>query len=244
MAVGAIVLCRLDSTRLPGKVLRPVGGKPLLDYLLARARRIPELDALILATSDRAVDDPIAAYGQQRGLPVFRGPAEDVAARALACARHHGLRRFCRMNGDSPFVEPALVSLALRTAEEGEFDLVTNLCPRTFPYGVSGEVIDTEAFARAYRQMDRPEHFEHVTRYFYDNLEQFRFINIASAHGDQSAYRLTIDTEDDLHRFERVLEALGNDWEAVSYRDVLPLLDRLDATAVTASPVHPGSEPV
>ena len=225
MSAGAIILCRLDSRRLPGKALHQVGGRPLIDFALQRCRAVAALEGnIVLATSTRDVDDPLADFARENGLWLFRGPTDDVAGRVLACARQFGFRYFVRVNGDSPFLDPSLVDQAVRLAEAGGLDLVTNLVPRSFPYGVSVEVVRTEAFADAFPQMTRPDHREHVTKYLYEQIGLFRYANITCPAGDWSRVRLTVDTPEDLDWFGRMVARFGDDMDRLSYAEALRFL--------------------
>ncbi|HKB05748.1 MAG TPA: NTP transferase domain-containing protein [Gemmataceae bacterium] len=220
---GAIILSRMDSRRLPGKALVPVRGRPLVDYVLGRCRRLQAVGRnIILATSDRAVDDPLAAFARVNSVSVFRGSADDVAGRVLGCARHFGFDYFVRVNGDSPLIEPPLIDRAVRTAVDGRLDLVTNLLPRSFPYGVSAEVVRTAAFADAYARMERPEHREHVTKYLYEHVDRFTYVNISCPEGDLSRVRMTVDTTDDLDWFGGLVDRFGPAIDDLTYTDALP----------------------
>ena len=113
----AIVLARLDSSRLPHKALRKVHGTPLIGYALERARQIRSLAQVVLATTERGVDDPLAAYAQSAGVAVFRGATDNVAQRCVDCATLHGADYFVRLNADSPFPDPALIEEGLRALD-------------------------------------------------------------------------------------------------------------------------------
>lgn len=224
--VGGIIACRMDSRRLPGKVLRPVRSRPLLWYVVTRCRQVPELaQTLAVATTEREVDHPIVQFCQEHGLLVYRGATNDVAGRLLAAAQQYDFDWFFRLNGDSPFVEPSLLGEAWRIAAAGRppLDFVTNLLPRSYPYGVSVELLRTEAFAAARREMSEPAHLEHVTLFLYSHLERFRYYNLLRVDGDVSGVRLTIDTGEDLERFDSALGLLGERWAEASYTEAMTL---------------------
>jgi spore coat polysaccharide biosynthesis protein SpsF (cytidylyltransferase family) len=212
-------LCRLDARRLPGKPLAEVGGRPLLWYVLHRLQAVPGLaDAIVLATTDRPVDDPLAAYAEANGLPVFRGSLDDVAGRMLACAEAYRFDRIFRINADSPFVDPDLISQACDIAGKAEHDIVTNLCPRTFPYGVAVENLSVAAFARGYGSITDAADLEHATQYFYRHPDDFTLYNIRCPHGDLSRHRLTVDTAEDLEAFGRFVAGIEGDWVDATYQ--------------------------
>jgi spore coat polysaccharide biosynthesis protein SpsF (cytidylyltransferase family) len=230
MRIGAITLCRLDSSRLPGKVLKLVQGQPLLQYVLTRCRQVEGLTDLVVATSDRPIDDAIADFCQQADVKVFRGSTQNVTRRLLDAAMEQSWNYVFRINADSPFLEPDLLSQAIRLIEQTKYDLVTNLYPRSFPYGVSVELIRVASLQKAIASMYTPEHFEHVTQFFYQNMEQFQYYNIARTGTDLSKIRLTVDTETDFRRFEQAIVALGSNWLSVPYTKVVELYKNLSST--------------
>lgn len=221
-AIGLVVFARLDSRRLPGKALRPLGGRPLLARVLARLERVATPTRLIVATSARSLDDPIAALADQLGVACHRGPAEDVAGRALACAEAFGLDHLVRISGDSPLIAPDLVDQVLSRHLATGADLTANLHPRTHPPGLSVEVIARPALTRAVAAMDQREDREHVTPFLYRHPESFRrahaFPDLPPWPGGPG---LTVDTPADLARAEALLATLGPDPEAVSLADLL-----------------------
>ncbi|ABB40472.1 acylneuraminate cytidylyltransferase [Oleidesulfovibrio alaskensis G20] len=111
--VGIIILARLDSTRLPGKALRTAAGKEMLGYVVERARMVRGVSEIVLATTDRTVDDRLEEYAAACDLAVFRGSDVDVAGRVAACVRWRGWDAFVRINGDSPFIDPQTISSAV-----------------------------------------------------------------------------------------------------------------------------------
>ena len=229
VTIGAVVVGRMDSRRLPGKVLRPIRGEPLLGWIVARCRRAALLsEHVAVATSDRPVDTPIADYCAERHIPCFRGSAGNVAERVLRCAQAHGWAYFFRVNGDSPFVEPALLQAAGEQAAADNYDFITNLAPRTFPYGVSLELVRTIAFASAYAAMQAPAHFEHVTLYLYEHLSDYRVYTYTCPAGNLSGMHLTVDTEADWVRFERLVAEAGAAWPAIGLNDIIQLYQALE----------------
>jgi spore coat polysaccharide biosynthesis protein SpsF len=193
-----IVFARHDSRRLPGKVLSDIGGRPMLGRVIDRLRLVPGAGPIVVATSDRSLDDPVAAYAEGEGVGVFRGAAEDVAARALACAEAGGFASFARISGDSPFIDPGLVARVLALRETKDLDLATNVFPRSFPAGTSVEALTSAALRRVLAATREAEDREHVTRYFYRHPEQFQIENLAAGDDRYSGIRLTVDTAADL----------------------------------------------
>lgn len=209
MKIIAIVPARMDSTRLPGKPLRLLHGKPLLEHVLNRARCIPGLSAVVLATTARAIDDPLVEFAEQNRVAAFRGPQDDVALRFLECARLFHADGFIRANGDSPFLDAALIGRGVEACSSEDLDFVTNLVGRTYPYGIAVEIVKTKTFAQLYPRLTLDSEREHVTSYFYQHLDEFKVYRLTSARPELGSARLTVDTETDLRKLQYVCERLG-----------------------------------
>jgi spore coat polysaccharide biosynthesis protein SpsF len=206
------VQARMGSRRLPGKVLREIGGKPLLQYLLERLERCQALDGLLVATSVSSGDDPIASFCEDRGTLCFRGPEEDLAGRFGEAVAAHELDWFVRLSGDSPLLDASLVERALELARHGG-DVVTNIFPRTFPPGQSVEAVRAAPFVAALPELRLPIDREHVTPFFYRHPERFAIHNFA-AERDYSDISLVVDTAADLARVAAIVERMqGPQWE-------------------------------
>ena len=210
MTLGAIVLARLDSSRLPGKGLIEVSGRPLLAYTIERLRKVPALERIILATSDRNLDDGLAAFAATSGIECFRGSVDDVAGRVLRCAQAFNLGAIARVNGDSPLIDYNAIADAIRRYDETGADVVTNVFPRSFPTGASVEIFRTKAFERAYAAMTKPDHFEHVTKFFYDNPDKFSILNVDSGDPTLASINLAVDFPEDLERIRSLIFAMDD----------------------------------
>lgn len=205
--VLAIVQARMGSSRLPGKVLREVAGKPILQYLLESVQRARRLTGLVVATSASASDMAIVELCERLGVDVCRGDQTNVAGRFLDIIEARSVEAFVRISGDSPLLDPRLVDRAVGCFETGDCDMVTNLSPRSYPRGQSVEVIKSQAFRDAYRSMTHPEHFEHVTRWFYEHEDQVKIVNFG-ADCDWSGIHLAVDTAEDLHTIASIVARL------------------------------------
>jgi spore coat polysaccharide biosynthesis protein SpsF len=229
LKTGIVIFSRFASTRLPGKALRPVAGRPLLGRVLDRARACEGADTVIVATSDQPADHEIAAFCATEGIDVFRGSHEDVLGRALACCRAHALDVLVRVTGDSPFIGPVEIDRAIeRMRKSPDIDLVTNAAPRSFPVGMTVEAIRTTALDRAEAETSDPADREHITQHIYANPDRYTVENMRRADND-SGLVVAVDTEEDLLRAEWILAriddapantdteavvALARDWES------------------------------
>jgi spore coat polysaccharide biosynthesis protein SpsF len=162
---------------------------------------------LAVVTSVEKDDDLITAWADSRGVRTYRGPLEDVAHRFLEASRAFELDAFVRINADSPLVDPALIDGAVDRYRSGDAEVVSNVVRRTFPVGLSVELVDTGAFTRAYALMRDPRDREHVTRYIYSHPTGFRIESIESTidRGDRT---LAVDTPDDLERIEALVAGM------------------------------------
>ena len=200
----AIIQARLSSQRLPGKVLKEIQGRPLLDYVYQRVSQSRLLQNIVVATSDHSSDEPIFEYCLKQGMECYRGPLEDVAGRFSGALLNYDAPSFLRISADSPMMDPEIIDTAIRHFQTGCYDLVTNVFPRTFPKGQSVEIVGAELFNAAYEKMISTEDKEHVTRVFYQNAGQYRILNFTSEQ-NLSHLNLCIDTQEDFDRFEQSL---------------------------------------
>ena len=219
--LGIIIVCRMDSTRCPGKTLADVQGKPLLTYVVERAELV-ETAEIVVATSNRAIDDGIVDLATKLGVKSYRGSAEDVAGRLLDCAQANGFDWFARLNGDSPYLSPSLLRDGIRHAVDDDLDFVTNLMPRSYPYGISCEVLRTSFFRQQYQLFDRLEHFEHATLRLYENIPSSGVLNLSFSTPYVSQIRLTVDTEADLKLFRKMVAMQKKPWRDVHFSEILP----------------------
>lgn len=234
MTTAAIILARMTSKRLPGKVLCRLAGRPLIDHVIDRARTIPSVTQVVVATSVDASDDRLADHCRDRGVAVFRGSLDDASRRVRDCAETYGCDYFARVNADSPFLDAALIEHGLNRAVADSLDLVTNLRPRTWPYGIAVEVFSARTYRNAYERMDRPEDFEHVSAFFYRHLAEFRYANLVSPDGDHTDARLTIDDEADLVRAEELIRRLGPGYDRAPLSRVIAASRASDKVANSA----------
>ena len=201
----AIIQARTSSARLPGKVMRALCGTPMIEHVISRVRLAQSFDQIIVVTSDEPSDDNLAEYCTGLNVEVLRGSLLNVASRFKLAIEKYRPTYFARICGDSPLYDPELLDLALRELTKGDWDLVTNTLKRTFPKGLSVEVMKAAVFLEAVDQITDPQDLEHVTRYFYNNKSRFKIKNIESELGDFSHISLSVDTLDDFNRIEKLL---------------------------------------
>jgi spore coat polysaccharide biosynthesis protein SpsF len=220
-----IVQARMTSTRLPGKVLQPLAGEPMLTRLVDRLRRVKHADGLVIATTTNATDDPIAALCAEQGVPCHRGSEHDVLSRYADAAGLHGAEVVVRITSDCPLIDPALIDQVIAVYEEGDSDYVSNMLPPTWPYGMAVEVFSAAALAQAHAEATQAAEREHVTPFLYWHPERYRLRNVASPV-DLSHHRWTVDTPEDYALVSRLFDHLMPTQPNFTQADVLALLDQ------------------
>lgn len=211
----------MTSRRLPGKVLIDVGGRTILEHVVTRLSRARSLDLIIVATSTDASDDAIADTCLRLGVPVHRGPLDDVAARFDGAIDHFHLRAFARVSADSPLLDPGIVDEVAAQLTDG-IDVATNVHPRSFPHGQSVEVVRSSTFRIVLPLMRTPEDREHVTSALYRELQPSRIASVTLA-SDLSAVRMVVDDHQDLARLRRVFALMERAPEDHKFAELVAL---------------------
>jgi len=226
MKIGAIVQARMTSERLPNKVLHEVAGKPLLQYLLERLEHCNCLDAIVVATSVEDSDTPIAEYCRQHGVACYRGSLTNVAGRFKEILDVYQFDGFVRVNGDSPLLDQRLIEKGVGIFLNGDFDLVTNVLPPTYPKGQSVEVLRTSIYQRTYPRMQEAEDLEHVTKFFYKHPKDFKIYNFALTE-NLSDIRLCVDTWQDMDNYATIVSNMHKPHWEYTLEDIIQIYRNL-----------------
>lgn len=221
----ATIEARMTSTRLPGKVLMPVMGKPMLEYMIERVRRVPELDEIVVATTVNDTDQPIVDLAERLGISWFRGSENDVMGRVLNAAQSYGADVIVELTGDCPLIDPDVISSVIRCFSQGEADYVSNVPIRTYPLGMETQVFPTSILADAASLTQDPSDREHVSLYIYSHPERYHIVTVDSGlpkrwHG----IRLTLDTVEDFELIHEIFKTLYPSNPQFTLRDILALL--------------------
>jgi spore coat polysaccharide biosynthesis protein SpsF len=242
--VVAVVQARMGSTRLPGKVLRLIGDRPVLAWMVDRLRAASELDELVVATTYLPIDEPIRALCAELGVLVAAGHPTDLLDRHLKVGRTYKADAIVKIPSDCPLIDPRVVDQVVaefrRTYPEDAY--VSNLHPATWPDGNDVEVIRFDALEEAWCLATRTFQREHTTPFIWDQPDRFRVRNVVWRTGlDLSAsHRLTLDYEEDLALIAEVFKALDRPGTPFSVEEIVALLDaRPDLRALNAA--HHGS---
>lgn len=199
----------MTSTRLPGKVLLPVGGQPLLQYHVARVQQsgLP----LYLAITANATDDSLADFAATRQLPCTRGDEQDVLARYQQCAAVHELDIIVRVTSDCPLLDGRLIAENVQTYIHFNNPrlYLSNVLERTYPRGFDFEIFSRELLEEAFLHATLPADREHVTPYIHQNRSGKVLFQHITRQQDRSAYRLTVDTAEDFQLIKQLIEEHG-----------------------------------
>jgi spore coat polysaccharide biosynthesis protein SpsF len=208
----------MGSTRLPGKVLKPILGMPMLALLLDRVKSVKELDCIVVATTFNELDDAIVATSNGiQGVIIFRGPEEDVLARYFAAAKLVEADVILRATADNPMFDAQVASELIAVVTEGKADYASNNLDRSYPYGLDLEVFTSRCLSQAHRHASEPYEREHVTPYIRANPHDFRLFNLKYER-DCSSLRLSVDTAADYAHVKTIFERFGS---AVRFTDLI-----------------------
>jgi len=200
---------RMSSTRLPGKVLKTVLGRPLLEFQIERLRRVSQADRIVIATTTSPADAPLAEFCRKQDIPCYRGQEEDVLSRYYGAAMEHGADAVVRVTSDCPLVDPVVIDKIITTyrANRNECAYASNTLDRTYPRGLDCEVFSFQALEAAHSEASTGPDREHVTPYIYHHPDRFPLVSVVLEQ-DLSGHRWTVDTAEDFELIRLMLEAL------------------------------------
>jgi spore coat polysaccharide biosynthesis protein SpsF len=222
----AIIEVRMKSSRLPGKNLLPILGRPMLEMLVERLSRCISLAGIVVATTTDSTDDAIEAVAQRLGVACFRGSMDDVLDRVLRAAFSVDANIIVEITGDCPLSDPLMVDEMVATYLEMGVDYVGNMRPNSNPLGMAVQVFSTDVLATVASLTQDPVDHEHVSLYIYEHPERFSLHNVDSGLPEKYLrYRLTVDTPEDFALVSRVFEALYPLNPAFGLGEVLAFLD-------------------
>jgi spore coat polysaccharide biosynthesis protein SpsF len=221
MDTVCVVQARTGSSRLPGKVLQEIAGRPMLRFLLDRLDAL-DVDEVVVATSTEARDDAVEAIARDAGRPVVRGPEHDVLGRYVQALQEFPARDVVRITADCPLTDPELVGLVVEQHRASGADFTANTLPRTFPKGLDVEVAKVGALHVAYAEAATVPEREHVMPYLYRRPERFRLANVRNDE-PLGHERWTVDTAEDLARIRAICARLDGDTH-FAWRDVLDVV--------------------
>lgn len=203
---GIIILCRYNSTRLPGKILKEINGSPLLLYLIERLTDISNEYPIVVCTSEEVTDNPIVEFCKENDIKTYRGSLDNVAFRFKNCALENGFENAVRINGDNLFLDADLILKMIKTHEKGDYKFSSNVKGRTFPKGISVEIVNIGYYEEKYPFFNESD-LEHVMTYFYRQDSDTHMYH----YGDEkmpSGLNFAIDTEEDFDNALKIINRM------------------------------------
>ncbi len=225
--IGAIVQVRMNSTRLPGKVMMKVLGKPLLELLVERLKYCNYLDDIVIATTTNPADDVIQELAEKIQVKYIRGSEEDVLGRFYQAAVEFHLDHIVRITADCPLIDPEIVdSIIKEYVNSGyKYDYVSNTLKPTFPDGLDAEVFSFKVLKMIHEIADKKYQREHVCTYLVENPDKFKLKNIANDR-DCSRFRWTVDNPEDFELVKAVFENIYPSRKKFFMKDILGFIDQ------------------
>lgn len=199
LKLGVAILCRYNSSRLPGKALKKIEGIPIIQHIHNRLARIISRSNLVIATSIEKTDDPINEFCTHNNIQVYRGSLENVAKRFLEVGKKYNWEYIIRINGDNLFIDIDTIEQMIKIAQTNTYDFISNVKGRTFPYGMSIEIVKVDFYETIYTSLTDPKYKEHVTLFLYDNPtigKQYHLLNTKVPN--MEGVKMAIDVQEDL----------------------------------------------
>ena len=232
MKTGIIIQARMGSTRLPGKIMKPLIDKPVLRHVIERVKQVKEADEIIIATTTNKEDDIIEKEALDNNVKVYRGSEDDVLSRYFEAAHHYSLDVIVRITSDCPLIDPLIINDMLNVYDQLAHDVMTNAgideSQRTFPRGLDTEIFSFSVLKDAQAYAEKIYQREHVTPYLYENTNNIYYYKNSV---DWSGYRITLDTKEDFDLIQGIFKQLYEGKHNFFLKDIINVLNEDKALA-------------
>ncbi|MGB8707618.1 MAG: glycosyltransferase family protein [Dehalococcoidia bacterium] len=235
MKIVSTIEARMASTRLPGKIMKEILGRPMLELLIERLKRAKKVDEIIVATTVNPEDEVVTRLAERVGVKWFRGSSDDVLDRVLQAAKAFKADVIVEMTGDCPLLDPEIVDMMVAKflAVKGKYDYVANVIKRTYPRGLDTQVFPVAVLQDVSRITQDPADRENVSLYIYEHPEKYRLLNVeALPEIARPDLRLCVDTEEDLRLITEIYSFLYLRKPDFLTIDVLNLIDENPALSL------------
>lgn len=225
MNIVAIVQARLGSSRLPGKVMKKICGKTVLEHVYERLKLSKYLNDIVIATTDKDEDKKIIGLCEELGINYFVGSEDDVLSRYYNCAKKYNIDLVVRITSDCPLIDSKILDEMLSFYINNKYDLVTNAGAeiyRTYPRGLDIEIFSFNVLKTAYLKANQNYEKEHVTPYIYENGFNIHYYK---NNKDYSKYRLTLDTKEDFELINKIYHELYDNNHGFFLEDIIKVLE-------------------
>lgn len=211
-----IIQARYSSKRLPGKVLKKILNRTVLERVINQVNNSKKISKIIVATSNHKTDKKIINFCNKKKINCLSGPLNNVFKRFYSIIIHEHCKSFVRISADSPLLDSSLIDSAVTLFKSNKYDIVTNVFPRTFPKGFSVEVIKARIILDYLIKIKKKRHQEHLTNFFYDNFRNFKIKNFYNKINN-SNINLSIDNLNDFIRIKKILKFCKNKNYSLNY---------------------------
>lgn len=239
--VTAVIQARVGSSRLPGKVMYPLDGSPVLEHVIERVIQANRVDDIVVATTTEPPDDVLADYAPEFGADVIRGSEQNVLSRFERATEQYEPDIIVRVTGDCPLVSPKFIDTAIERLRSTSADFVSAGVDWTFPRGTTCEVFTASSFQRVAEASSDPQHLEHVTLYYHNNPDEFDLRNLPSSElfederfQNRTDLRLTLDEPEDYRLLETVYREVEHN-ELLNLPDVIDYIDQNELVGINES---------
>lgn len=223
--VVAIIQARMGSTRLPGKVMMDIVGKPMLWHVISRVKHAKRLDDIVIATTTLNEDKQILELASEMGVKSYAGSEDDVLDRYYQAAIIHKADVIARITADCPLTDPKVIDRAIEIYRNHDFDYVSTAIKPTYPDGIGTEVFSASALKKAWKEAILSSEREHVTPYIGKNQKIFSIENLENDE-DLSYMRWTVDEERDLKFVREIYKRLYMEGKIFYMEDILNLFKK------------------
>jgi len=239
----ATIEARMNSRRLPGKVLLPAGGKPMLQHLVERLKQVQSLSDIILATTENPTDDILEDFAKEVGIKCFRGSEEDVLSRVIGAAEQCNADVIVEISGDCPLIDPELISQCIEIHKHNHVDFVSNAAISSYPAGMDVSIFSVEVLKRSESMSTNSLHREHVCLNIVQNPDDFSHLYVIAPPKLHSPdIELVLDEQSDYELICHLIDELGQDDPFFSCDVILDYLQsHADVRQINANVIRKGA---
>lgn len=227
MSIVVIIQARMGSTRLPGKVMEDISGKPMIWHVIDRIKKSEKIDFIVLATTNKDEDKIIVKLAQKTGVKIFMGDEKDVLNRYYSAAKKYSADIVVRVSGDCPLIDPQIIDkmVSYYLENKNRFDYIGMGENNPCPHGLDNEVFSFESLEKAWIEAELPSEREHVTPYIWKNKEKFSIGSCLTSKKDYSNLRWVVDEKSDLKFVREIYRYLYQEGSFFTTKDILKLLE-------------------
>ena len=219
--IVALIQARMDSTRLPGKVMKMIDGEPMIYRICQALEKSKMVKKIVVVTSENKDDDKLVDFLRKNKIKYFRGSKNDVLERYYQAAKKFSADLIVRITGDCPLIDPAIVDLVIKEAINYKVDYASNVQKRSFPRGYDVEVLTNEALQKIHGITKDPDDREHVSLYIRRNPDLFKIKNILAPDSKyHPKWRVCVDTKEDFQLVKKIFQTYRKK-DLIQYDDVI-----------------------